>query len=236
MSLTYAIGDIHGCHSELVRLLGVIEAHAGRSPYSIVCVGDYVDKGPDSAGVLDLLINWKARSRVPLICLKGNHDDVMAKAADDPSAEAQWMTMSGQAVLAQYGIRNAADLPRTVVEWLRDLPLSHDDGQRYFVHAGVDPARPLDQQTPEIQMTMRGVFLTEDIDFGRHIVHGHTPQLNGVPELKPFRTNLDTNVALTGHLTAALFDDQAGGPVAILATTSSSEIKIRELRQALVAS
>ena len=231
MSLTYAIGDIHGCFAELKRLLDAIEQHANGQPYRMICLGDYPDKGPDTAGALDLLMSWSTHSSVPLVCIKGNHDDLMGRAADDEVVHDKWLAMGGGAVLAQYGVRRAADLPADILAWLRALPLTHDDTQRYFVHAGVDPAHPLDDQDAQTCMTMRGVFLSEDHDFGRHIVHGHTPQLGGEPELRPFRSNLDTNVTQTGRLTAASFDTRRGGPTAILATTAAGGIDIRQLRR-----
>lgn len=183
--------------------------------------------------MLDLLMRWPARSGARLVCIKGNHEEVMAAAAEDEAAEAKWLTMSGANVLAQYGVRRAAELPADVLAWLRALPMFCDDGLRYFVHAGADPAKPLSAQTPDIQMSMRGEFLTEDHDFGRHIVHGHTPQLDGKPDLRRFRTNLDTNVSQTGRLTAAQFDDRTSGPKTILATTSNGAVEIRELRHSL---
>jgi serine/threonine protein phosphatase 1 len=103
-----------------------------------------------------------------------------------------------------------------VLDWIGALPTWHEDETRYFVHAGVDPARPLSMQTDAARLSMRGAFLDEDHDFGKHIVHGHTPQLSGLPELRPYRTNLDTGVVLTGCLTGAVFEAGAGGPKRIL--------------------
>ena len=214
--LTYAIGDVHGCRALLVRLLEAIDADARGRGYTLVFLGDYIDKGPDSAGVIDILMQLQARSAHPSICLKGNHDDLLAAAATNQAAAGRWMTMGGGAVLAQYGVARAADLPPAVLAWFGALPTWHEDDGRYFVHAGVDPALPLSAQTDAIRLSMRGAFLERDHDFGKHVVHGHTPQLSGRPDLRRFRTNLDTGVVLTGRLTAAAFEAGPGGPKRVL--------------------
>ena len=218
--ITYAVGDIHGCRSELDRLLDAIEVDSAGRKYKLVFLGDYIDKGRDSRGVIERLMALKDRKHADIVLLKGNHDDLMARAArGDTLALEKWLTMDGGSVLRQFGCARATDLPEAVVRWVEAMPTLHSDRHRIFVHAGLDPDLPFDQQTDEIRMTMRGGFLDRDVDFGKHVVHGHTPQLNGRPELRLYRTNLDTGAASTGCLTAAMFAAGAGGPSDILATS-----------------
>lgn len=218
MNLTYAVGDIHGCHSLLLQLLKAIEADARDQAYRLVFVGDYIDKGHDSAGTLDTLMRLQTRRARSVVCLKGNHDNLMAEAATSEVAAAAWRAMGGDAVLVQYGVSHAADLPPAVLAWVGSLPTYHEDEFHYFVHAGVDPAIPLRAQTDEARLSMRGAFLERDHDFGKHIVHGHTPQLSGLPDLRRYRTNLDTAAVTTGRLTAVAFEGRPGGPRRVLQT------------------
>jgi serine/threonine protein phosphatase 1 len=214
--LTYAIGDIHGFPDLLGQLLDAIDADARGRAYALVFVGDYVDKGPDSAGVIDMLMRMQAEAVRPTVCLKGNHEDIMAAAMTNDATAAKWLTMGGDAVLAEYGVSRAADLPPAVLAWVGRLPTWHEDQWRYFVHAGADPALPLRAQTDAIRLSMRGAFLEAEHDFGKHVVHGHTPQLTGLPELRPYRTNLDTGIVSTGCLTAAAFKSGQRGPFRLI--------------------
>ena len=231
-TITYAIGDIHGCRTELVRLLAAIDAHAAERPRVIVFLGDYIDKGPDSAGVIEILMELARRKTSNTVFLKGNHDDLMLRAAlGDNDAEAKWLTMDGSSVLRQFSARAAAELPRDVVAWFASLPTLHEDEHRIYVHAGLDPDRSLDDQPDEIRLTMRGAFLERDFDFGKHVAHGHTPQVNGLPDLRPYRSDLDTNVVQTGCLTAAVFEDAPGPPAAILSTRPHGDVVETRLRR-----
>jgi len=102
--------------------------------------------------------------------------------------------------------------------WLRALPFCHDDGLRFFVHAGIDLTRALDQQEDEVMVWMREPFLShcDEVDCGRFIVHGHTPQRTGTPDLRKRRLNLDTAAVIGGPLTAAAFDDTQAEPLEFL--------------------
>jgi serine/threonine protein phosphatase 1 len=152
----------------------------------------------------------------------------MVEAFADELAEAKWLAMGGGAVLAQYGVSRAAYLPAAVLAWLDSLPTYHEDESRYFVHAGVDPASPLAAQADVIRMSMRGAFIEQDHDFGKHIVHGHTPQLSGLPDLRRYRTNLDTGVVSTGRLTGAVFDPMQRGPRRIIQAQADGAVVVSE--------
>ena len=119
--------------------------------------------------------------------------------------------------LQSYGVADARELPPQHVDWLRALPLSHDDGRRFFVHAGVDPRRPLDAQREHDLLWIREPFLSDERDYGRLIVHGHTPIRSGGPDLRSNRLDLDTAAGYGGPLTAAVFSDDATMPLQFLA-------------------
>jgi serine/threonine protein phosphatase 1 len=210
----YAIGDVHGHARLLVSLLDAIRQHAGDEAWRVVFIGDYIDRGPDSAGVLSIAQDLHADGRA--VCLLGNHERVLLDAVSDPVAMERWMKLSGATTLASFGTDTIAGIPRDVIDWLTGLPTFHEDALRYYVHAGLSPERPLQEQTDHDRLWMRGRFLTEEHDFGKFIVHGHTPQMTGQPDLHPYRVNLDTAVGQTGILTAGIFDQTQGAPTGFL--------------------
>jgi serine/threonine protein phosphatase 1 len=108
------------------------------------------------------------------------------------------------------------DLPRAHLDWMRALRLTYDDGRRFFVHAGVDPDKALQAQDAATLLWIREPFLQEERDYGRLIVHGHTPVTTDEPELRANRLNLDTAAVFGGPLTAAVFGDAQTEPVAFL--------------------
>jgi serine/threonine protein phosphatase 1 len=145
----------------------------------------------------------------------GNHEELaLAAAAGNAESASHWLRNGGDAALRSYGVADARNLPATHVGWLRALRLSHDDGLRFFVHAGVDPALPLDRQAPHDLRWIREPFLMSERDYGRLIVHGHTPVMTGTPDLRSNRLNIDTGAGWGGPLTAAVFTADESGPIA----------------------
>jgi serine/threonine protein phosphatase 1 len=138
-------------------------------------------------------------------------------AHDSDRAMPLWLQNSGATTQRSYG-RTDGRISDAHLAWLRALPLCHDDGLRFFVHAGVDLGRPLDRQSPEVMLWMREPFLTDcdQVDSGRFFVHGHTPLKSGKPELCKRRVNLDTAAVMGGPLTAAAFDDTRAEPLGFL--------------------
>ncbi|MEM8785571.1 MAG: metallophosphoesterase family protein [Pseudomonadota bacterium] len=218
--LVYAIGDIHGCVDLLEDLLETISADAAQVPRVekyILCLGDYVDRGPQSAAVIARL-----RSGVDgfdLITLSGNHETMMVDALSggDPQAVHHWLANGGAPTLVSYGVdphyvidvgvRHLPSVLRADLEWMRDLPLAIQfdtpDGAFFFVHAGVRPGMPLDSQTVDDVLWIREPFLRYTGDFGARIVHGHTPV---GPEVLWNRINLDAGAFMHGALYAAALD------------------------------
>jgi serine/threonine protein phosphatase 1 len=215
--LTYAVGDVHGCLDKLVRLLGRCRLHCGARPMRLVFIGDYIDRGPQSRGVVEVVMETQKAAAGPVICLRGNHEAMaLAAAAEGGDMEALWLMNGGGATLRSYGIRHAAALPAEHLAWFASLPLFYDDGRRYFVHAGVDPRRSLAQQSEHDQLWIREPFLLHGDDYGRLIVHGHTPCETGCPDLHHNRLNIDTAAVFGGPLTAAVFDDKRTEPIGFL--------------------
>jgi serine/threonine protein phosphatase 1 len=211
MSFTYVVPDIHGRADLLRDGLGGITEHAAGQAGTIVALGDYVDKGPDSKAVIDLL-----RIGLPpgwlLVPLKGNHDAMMVAALRDPSEVPGWLERGGDAAIESYG-GDPSNVPSADIAWLDQLPTTHTDRFRIYVHAGLDPDVPLDQQADKTLLWKRYAEGYE-LGFGdRHVVHGHDSFMDG-PKLYEGRTNLDTRAWRTGRLVIAIFDDdRPGGPI-----------------------
>lgn len=212
----YAIGDVHGRADLLQSLLTVIDADLARSaPERAIQVflGDYVDRGPDSRAVLDLLI---ARSRShETVCLKGNHEIFLLEVLKDPARLQEWRHYGGLLTLVSYGITPTMNpsaeqqvelieglkraLPAEHLTFLQQLPSSFTCGDFFFVHAGVKPGVALERQKDEDLLWIREEFLNSEDRFGKYIVHGHTPV--SAPDIRPNRINIDTGAYATGNLT-----------------------------------
>jgi serine/threonine protein phosphatase 1 len=146
----------------------------------------------------------------------GNHEAMLLGALDGTMPPMNWLQQGGTATLQSYGIASMRELPREHLAWLRALQLTHDDGRRFFVHAGVDPRRPLDAQDEMALLWIREPFLSDQRDYGRLMVHGHTPIRSGTPELRDNRLNVDTGAVFGGPLTAAVFDVERVQPLAFI--------------------
>jgi serine/threonine protein phosphatase 1 len=215
---TYAVGDIHGSLDKLENLVGKCEADARGAPMSFVFVGDYIDRGPDTRGVIEFLMALREKTLV--VTLMGNHEALALEAIDDTFAVGNWLLQGGDKTLASYGVASVRELPRKHVEWLRSLRLFYDDGRRLFVHAGVNPEKALDAQDDPDLLWIREPFLSDARDYGRLIVHGHTPQRSGTPDLRGNRLNLDTAAVFGRPLTAAVFTEEETMPVAFLQSSN----------------
>jgi serine/threonine protein phosphatase 1 len=195
--LTYAIGDIHGSLQKLCDLIAQCERHADGRPASFIFLGDYIDRGPDSAGVVDTVMRLQSRLTERVIALRGNHEAVALEVIDCEADEELWLREGGTATLRSYGV-------------------ARDDGQRFFVHAGIDPDKPLHAQSDNDLIWIREPFLSDARDHGRLIVHGHTPQPTGMPDWRGNRLNLDTAAVFGGPLTAAAFAGTDRDPIGFL--------------------
>ena len=214
--VVYAIGDIHGRADLLARAARAIEkdcaAHPGLSAQTVF-LGDYVDRGPDSAGVLARLT--AADFPTPIVTLMGNHEFVMREVLQQPQIISRWKEFGALETLFSYGIdiqavraggdpervRDAllARIDPAQIGFLEGLRLTHSVGGYFFCHAGVRPGIPLEHQVIDDLIWIREPFLSSREMFGKVVVHGHTP--SELPELKPNRINIDTGAYITGRLT-----------------------------------
>jgi serine/threonine protein phosphatase 1 len=224
----YAIGDIHGRADLLSRSFAAIDADVERRPAGRtieVYLGDYIDRGPDSRGVLDLLVE---RRRVrEAVCLKGNHEAFVLDVLTEPGKIAGWRQFGGLPTLMSYGLRPtvnpdageqielSAALGRAMPEdhqaFLRGLSSSFSIGDYYFAHAGVRPGVALGAQRDEDLFWIRDDFLNSTADFGKYVVHGHTPV--AAPDIRPNRVNIDTGAYATGKLTVLALQDDTMAPL-----------------------
>jgi serine/threonine protein phosphatase 1 len=214
--LVYAIGDIHGSLHKLRDLMMLCERHADGRTASFIFLGDYIDRGPDSRGVVEALMDMQSRQPDRVIALKGNHEAVALEVVDGETEAELWLREGGTATLRSYDIDDARDLPDEHIAWLRALPLCYDDGRRFFVHAGVDSEKPLGAQRDRDLIWIREPFLSDARDYGRLIVHGHTPQTDGIPDFRGNRLNLDTGAVFGRPLTAAAFASARRDPLGYL--------------------
>jgi serine/threonine protein phosphatase 1 len=220
----YAIGDIHGCRDKLVALHALIAADFSARPTGsavLVHLGDYIDQGPDSAGVVALLAAEPPVPGVQIVNLLGDHERMLLDALDgDRAAATDWLWAGGKDSFASWGL--AADLPRDEwqaalpaahVTWLRSLVLNHREGEYLFVHAGIRPGVPLAEQTRDDLTTMRHPFLSTEQDHGMIVVHGHSSSPS-VP-IAANRIGLDTGAGIGGKLTCAVLEDDLVGLLAV---------------------
>jgi serine/threonine protein phosphatase 1 len=217
----YVVGDIHGRLDLLDRVILAISRDIELHPVSAcltVTLGDYLDRGPDSRGVLDRLVNNPFPT--DFVAMKGNHEELFETFLRNPSVADQWRHLGGLETLHSYGVqvrplmdgrnyKQAAEalrsaVPRAHLEFLGSLRLSLTVGKYFLCHAGVRPGVPLEDQSAKDLLWIREPFLESREDFGKVIVHGHTPTEQ--PEVRPNRINIDTGAYMTGRLTCAALD------------------------------
>jgi serine/threonine protein phosphatase 1 len=213
---TYAIGDVHGCLGQLKRLLRQCFKDNNDEKPRLILLGDYIDRGPDSRGVVEFLMAAQSCMGERLTCLLGNHEALALYSVAHRADIEAWIHNGGGATLRSYGVASIADIPIDHIVWLRSLPIHRDDGLRFFVHAGVNPGKPLDRQADVDLLWIREPFLSDRRIYPRFIVHGHTPTLTRTPDQQVNRVNIDTGAYLGGPLTAAVFDCVQAKPIAFL--------------------
>lgn len=217
--IVYAIGDIHGELDLLRRLLETLRqdlAERSGLAATIMFLGDYIDRGPDSRAVLDLLLSDPLPGARPRF-LRGNHEQTMMEFLVDPLGAADWLRFGGVETLASYGVRAppgslnpdrlrhlaaalAEKLPPAHLSFLQGTGMMAAIGDYVFVHAGIRPGVALNQQKPDDLLWIREGFIDQPFQASHVIVHGHT--ISDEPELLPHRIGLDTGAYASGTLTA----------------------------------
>jgi serine/threonine protein phosphatase 1 len=218
-ALTFAIGDVHGCFEKLQSLLSACDKVSPGRPARYILLGDYIDRGPDSRKVVDLLIERQASSGGSFICLRGNHEQMLIEAAaPDRSDRAlmNWWGNGGEQTLESYGIDDPTSLPAVHINWLKSLPLTVVDPGRLFVHAGIRPGIELSHQSEADLMGIREPFLSSEVNHSLFVVHGHTATSTRLPDLRANRVNMDTAACFGGDLTASVFIDATPKPTLYL--------------------
>jgi serine/threonine protein phosphatase 1 len=222
--LVYAIGDVHGRYDLLIDLLRRLGRDigvraGGRRPIVITC-GDYVDRGSDSAKVLETIVQLRRRRDISVIPLKGNHEAALLDVLSDPATFAAWLQFGGVETLASYGVRPPgvdsldrlqasralkAALPAEHLALLESLQLMAIVGDYVFVHAGVRPGVPLRRQTEADMLWIRKEFLDREERCSKFIVHGHSWK-DSQPLVTKRSIGIDTGAYATGVLTAVRLD------------------------------
>ena len=213
----YAIGDVHGRADLLNQAIARIDADAVNShPTSEIIevfLGDYIDRGPNSRQVIDLLLTRDRRRRA--VFLAGNHELFLLEFLKNPAVLDHWKRYGALATLRSYGIRvpkgpELSKQSELALALCKQMPSSHRNfletlkpffvcGDFFFVHAGVRPGVPLMEQNLDDLLWIRKEFLFHDGDYGKIIVHGHTPVLK--PDVRANRINIDTGAYASGNLT-----------------------------------
>ena len=219
----YAVGDIHGSLLPLRLLRGAIFEHATAHPIARKCLiylGDYIDRGFDSRAVIDVLI------KEPLpgfehVFLKGNHEDGMLRFLADGSNVSFWIAYGGIATMFSYGVTPpdpvadenevtrartelAKNLPPEHLDFLTHLQRFHVEGDYLFVHAGIRPGVPLEDQREEDLLWIREEFLKSRQEFGKCVVHGHS--ISRQPDFQNNRIGIDTGAFASGTLTCLVLE------------------------------
>ena len=222
----YAVGDIHGCLSELCQILDHIKFDLKKNPverHHLVFVGDYVDRGPDSKGVIDRLIRLQKSKPSRTHFIMGNHEQKLLQFLASPKSSFQGFFMIGGIETARsYGVKRLhletasatkirnklmKKMPSEHMDFLRRLVPSYQRGDYFFCHAGIRPGISLREQSAHDLTWIRHEFLVSKKLHEKIIVHGHTPQPK--PEVRENRINLDTKCYGSGVLTCLVLQGDA---------------------------
>ncbi len=211
----YAIGDIHGCARQLADLHERIARDLEQRPIGsalLLHIGDYVDRGADTAGVIARLVDGCPIAGMDMVNLMGNHESTMLDAlSGERAAGTDWLFAGGKAALQSYGIDPdgprdawATLIPRSHQRFLGGLALMHREGGYAFIHAGVRPGIPIENQARDDLLRSRQPFLYSEVNFGAVVVHGHTPVKT--PVVRHNRIAIDTGAVFGGKMTCAVLE------------------------------
>ncbi|HPQ44267.1 MAG TPA: metallophosphoesterase family protein [Syntrophales bacterium] len=203
MEKIFAIGDIHGCLSKLEHLIPQIEIDSEED--TLVFIGDYIDRGPDSPGVVDFVLDLR-RKIDRVVCLRGNHEQMFLDYVCLNKNESLYLANGGDATIESYGYRRTPEgrkinVPESHMSFFRSLLLWYETADYIFVHAGLRDTVPLDEQDPQDLLWLRYEFILSSHDFGKTVIFGHTPMSHTNPLFCPGRIGIDTGAVYGGFLT-----------------------------------
>ncbi len=209
MAKTFVIGDIHGCHETLLELLYKASPDMDRD--TIIFLGDYIDRGPDSKKVVSFILRLMEQAPGRIIPLMGNHEQVFLASLAGDKREF-YLKMGGDKTLQSYGIAPpfsghiAKAIPTSHLHFFNDLLLFWEDKDYIYVHAGLQPGVHLSQQSPRWCCWARDQFLKSDYNFGKTVIFGHTPF--DKPLIEKHRIGIDTGAVYGGSLTCLVLPDK----------------------------
>jgi serine/threonine protein phosphatase 1 len=209
MGKIFVIGDIHGLLFKLKVLMAKLDMDVEKD--TLIFLGDYIDRGQDSKGVIDAIL--KIRQTVKqVICLRGNHEQMFINYYGENKDEELFMHNGGMKTLISYGFertggRKTLRIPESHREFFTTLPIYHETDDYIFVHAGLRPGVPLDQQNPEDLLWIRDTFIDSPRDFGKIVVFGHTPVSFDRPFIEHNKIGVDTGAIYGGKLTCLELTD-----------------------------
>lgn len=223
--VVFAVGDIHG-RADLLRALtpAIWKARGEKDGKhtTVVFLGDYIDRGPSSDEVLDILIGLENSKAVDWVFLRGNHEQALLDFIEDPEAGPSWGDWGGRETMASYGVdaphggdarlwrmardRLEAAIPKAHLAFLRGMPLRHEIGDYFFAHGGARPGVPLDKQEDWDLLAIRQPFLQSSRAFEKVVVHGHSISTEAHSDHR--RIGIDTGAYATGALTAVRLEGE----------------------------
>ncbi|OGR07534.1 MAG: hypothetical protein A2511_11375 [Deltaproteobacteria bacterium RIFOXYD12_FULL_50_9] len=207
MKRTLVIGDIHGCHQTFLSLLNKI--HLNPESDTVILLGDYIDRGPESKQVIEEIINLQNRVK-RVIPLMGNHEQAFLNYLQGNNREF-YLMIGGAATLLSYGFTgdlladNYRKIPKKHLEFFNNLLLYWEDAENIYVHAGLQPGVHLSQQPTEWLLWSRNEFITSGYDFGKRVIFGHTAFRE--PVIEPHQIGIDTGAIYGGSLTCLILPD-----------------------------
>jgi len=196
----FAVGDIHGCLSKIRRLIEIIPVDDRED--TLLFIGDYIDRGPDSRGVVDYILSLRKQFS-HVVCLCGNHEDMLLAYITEGRDREIYLINGGDATLLSYGLSpspwDTPTLPDDHMAFFTDLLTFYETPDYIFVHAGLRPGISLSEQSRHDLLWVRDEFIRSSYDFGKTVVFGHTPLRE--PMLGENKIGIDTGAVYGGPLT-----------------------------------
>lgn len=201
MGKLFAIGDIHGCASKLQNMMDLIDIDPQND--TLIFVGDYIDRGPDSRGVIEQILDIRRRLG-NVVCLMGNHEKMLMNYHFEGMDEEVFFMNGGHITAFSYGLVRTPkgvkmNIPEDHLEFFRSLQMLHETERHIFVHAGLRPGIPLEKQNMHDMLWIRNEFIRSSYDFGKTVVYGHTPVPH--PLIDKTKIGIDTGAVYNGMLT-----------------------------------